>query len=124
MTNKIKLNIEGKELGFHFGLGFLGELLDNSDITIESIESDIQNNPFKSIPKLMHTSYVYNLKRQEKASELNFFEFLDLLDSAGGINCEGALLFIDAFGKSMNKDVPVEKNKIPSSGKKKANPRK
>jgi len=124
MANKIKLNFEGKELGFHFGLGFLGELLDNLGFSIESLQDDLEKNPFKVIPKLMHTSYAYSLKRQGKEVELNFYDFLDLVDNAGGVTSEGCLAFIDAFGSSMNKDVPVSKNKIPTAGKRKANPKK
>jgi hypothetical protein len=124
MTNKIKLNFEGKELGFHFGLGFLGELLENLDCSIDDLDSNIQKNPFKVIPKLMHTSYAYNLEREGKEVVLKLYDFIDLLDSVGGVASDTVSLFLNAFTESITKDVPVEKNKIPSSGKKKANPRK
>ena len=124
MTNKIKLNFEGKELGFHFGLGFLGELLENLDCSIEDLDAHIKNNPFKVIPKLMHTSYAYNLEREGKDVTLKLYDFIDLLDSVGGVASDSVSLFLNAFTESITKDVPVEKNKIPSSGKKKATPRK
>ena len=120
MTNKLKLNFEGKELGFHFGLGFLGELLDNLGFSIDELQTNIEKNPFKVIPKLMHTSYVYNLEREGKDVELKLYDFIDLLDNVGGVTSEGVSLFLSAFTDSMTKDVPVSKNKIPTSGKKKA----
>ena len=120
MTNKLKLNFEGKELGFHFGLGFLGELLDNLGFSIDELQTNIEKNPFKVIPKLMHTSYVYNLEREDKDVELKLYDFIDLLDNVGGVTSEGVSLFLSAFTDSMTKDVPVSKNKIPTSGKKKA----
>ena len=89
MPNKIKLNFEGKELGFHFGLGFLGELLDN-------------------------------FEREGKEVDLKLHDFIDLLDDVGGVASDGVSLFLTAFTDSMTKDVPVTKNKIPTSGKKKA----
>lgn len=124
MANKIKLNFEGKELGFHFGLGFLGELLDNLGFSIDDLQSNIEKNPFKVIPKLMHTSYSYNLKREGKDVVLKLYDFIDLLDSVGGVTSEGVSLFLTAFTDSMTKDVPVSKNKIPTAGKRKANPKK
>ena len=120
MPNKIKLNFEGKELGFHFGLGFLGELLDNLGFSIDELQTNIEKNPFKVIPKLMHTSYVYNLEREDKDVELKLYDFIDLLDNVGGVTSESVSLFLTAFTDSMTKDVPVSKNKIPTSGKKKA----
>ena len=121
MTNKIKLNFDGKELGFHFGLGFLGELLDNLGFSIDSLQSNIEKNPFKVIPQLMHTSYAYNLTREGKEVDLKLYDFIDLLDSVGGVTSESVCVFLTAFTNSMTKDVPLEKNKIPTSGKKKAN---
>tara|TARA_R110000787_G_scaffold113054_1_gene222091 strand:+ start:71 stop:445 length:375 start_codon:yes stop_codon:yes gene_type:complete len=124
MTNKIKLNFDGKELGFHFGLGFLGELLDDLGFSIDELQINIEKNPFKVIPKLMYTSYAYNLKRQGKDVELKLYDFIDLLDDVGGVTSEGVSLFLSAFTNSMTKDVPVTKNKIPTTGKKKASLRK
>jgi hypothetical protein len=120
MTNKLKLNFEGKELGFHFGLGFLGELLDNLGFSIDELQTNIEKNPFKVIPKLMHTSYAYNLEREGKDVELKLYDFIDLLDNVGGVTSEGVSLFLSAFTNSMTKDVPTAKNKIPTTGKKKA----
>ena len=121
MRNKLTLNFEGTDIGFHFGLGFLGELLDSLGYSINELDSKIKSNPFKVIPKLMHTSYAYNLEREGKEVDLKLFDFVDLLDSVGGVDSENVSKFLTAFTDSMTKDIPVTPNKIPTSGKKKAN---
>ena len=97
MKQQIELDFEGTKLGFHFGLGFLGELLDSLGFSIDELQLNIEKNPFKVIPKLMYTSYSY-----------------------GGVTSEGVSSFLTAFTDSMTKDVPVAKNKIPTKGKPKA----
>jgi hypothetical protein len=119
--NKIKLNFNDKFFGFHFGLGFMGVLLDDLNCSIDELMEGIQSNPFKFIPKLMHSSYSYNLKREGKEIELNIYDFTDFLDENGGIMSKTVNLFLEAFTSSMTKDVPKEPNKIPSKGKRKAN---
>jgi hypothetical protein len=121
MKQQIELSFNGKELGFHFGLGFLGELLDNLGFSIDELQSNIEKNPFKVIPKIMHTSYAYNLTRKGEKVDLKLYDFIDLLDEIGGVSSESVSSFLTAFTDSMTKDVPVENNKIPSKGKAKAN---
>ena len=45
--NKATLKISKKEFHFSFGLGFLGELLDNLDLSIDQVGDKITKNPFK-----------------------------------------------------------------------------
>ena len=98
MANKIKLNFEGKELGFHFGLGFLGELLDNLGFSIDDLQSNIEKNPFKVIPKLMHTSYAYNLEREGKDVVLKLYDFIDVSVLVQAYICES---WIAKFGGAL-----------------------
>tara|TARA_R110002072_G_C7936410_1_gene532105 strand:+ start:181 stop:555 length:375 start_codon:yes stop_codon:yes gene_type:complete len=121
MKQQIEIDFEGKKLGFHFGLGFLGELLDNLGFSIDELQVNIEKNPFKVIPKIMHTSYAYNLERKGEQVDLKLYDFIDLLDTVGGVTYEGVSSFLSAFTNSMTKDVPVSKNKIPTKGKSKAN---
>lgn len=109
----IKLKLNNKELGFHFGLGFLGGLLESLDCGIEELMEGVQKNPFKFIPQLMYNSYDYNCKREGKENEYNLFSFTDLIDDDGGVVSENVSKFLEAFTGSMTKDVPKEK---PSRG--------
>ncbi len=118
--NNIKLKLDNKELGFHFGLGFMGELLDSLDCSIDELMIGIQKNPFKFIPKVMYESNNYSCIREEKESEYSLYSFTDLIDNSGGVMSESVSKFLEAFTKSMTKDVPKEPNKIPTKGKKKA----
>jgi hypothetical protein len=120
MKQQIELDFEGTKLGFHFGLGFLGELLDSLGFSIDELQLNIEKNPFKVIPKLMYTSYSYNLERKGEEVDLKLYDFIDLLDTVGGVTSEGVSSFLTAFTDSMTKDVPVAKNKIPTKGKPKA----
>lgn len=118
--NRITLKLDDKDLGFHFGLGFMGKLLEDLDCSIDELMEGIQKNPFKFIPKLMHSAYSYNLQRESKDVEFNIHSFTDLLDENGGVMSEVVKDFLEAFTNSIIKDVPKAPNKIPSSGKRKA----
>jgi len=117
MKNRIELDFNGKKLLFHFGLGFMGSLLENLKCSIDELQSKLESNPFKIIPQLMHTSYVYGFERQGKDVELTWFLFLDFLDENGGVMSGNVNLFLEAFKNSMTKDVPTTPNKIPTKGK-------
>ena len=117
----IKIKLSNKEIGFHFGLGFMGELLDSLNCSIEELMEGIQKNPFKFIPKVMFEAYNYNCIRADKESEYSLYSFTDLIDDDGGVMSESVATFLEAFTKSMTKDVPKEPNKIPQKGKQKAN---
>jgi len=105
--NKIKLNINNREISFHLGLGFLGELLDNRGISVNDVFEKLQTNPFKLIPIMMYESVLYSAIREGK--ELDFTEY-DLVDwlSAEGVGSNNVVTesFLTAFSKSMTKDVP------------------
>ena len=117
MKNRIELDFNGKNLTFFFGLGFMGELLENLKCSIDELQAKLESNPFKIIPELMHTSYAYGFKRQGKEVELSWYLFLDFLDDNGGVMSENVNAFLEAFKDSMTKDVPTKPNKIPTKGK-------
>lgn len=116
----IKLNISNREIEFHFGLGFLGELLDSLDVSIEDLMPNLQKNPFKLLPKIMHDSAVYASLRKDEELGLSLYEFTDLIDEDGGVMSDNVAKFVEAFTKSMTKDVPEEKNAKKTKGKKTA----
>ena len=118
---KIKLKLNNKEIGFHFGLGFLGEVNDALDFPFQELDNEMKKNFFKVIPVLMFEAHKYDCMRANKDCEYNLHSFIDLIDDDGGAVSEGVATFIEAFTKSMTKDVPKEPNKIPQKGKQKAN---
>ncbi len=108
MINKITLDVLGKT-DFSFGLGFLGDLLDETNLTIDGIIDKLNKNPFKMIPVLMYQSAKYAAMR--KGDDLLFkqYELMDWIDENGGVQNDGIVKFMDAFTKSLTKDVPKEK---------------
>jgi len=115
---KINLNLNGKNLGFHFGLGFMGELLDTLDCSIEQLMEGVQKNPFKYVPRLMLEAHKYDCFRKGEESKYDFVTFIDLLDEQGGVMSENVSKFLQAFTDSITKNIPKEPLK--KVGKKKA----
>ena len=115
----IKLKLHDKEIEFHFGLGFLGELLDNLDMPIEELMAGLQKNPFKLLPKIMHGAATYASLRKNEELGLTLYQLTDLIDDDGGIVSENVSKFLNAFTNSMSKDVPEEPKKA-TKGKQKA----
>jgi hypothetical protein len=108
-SSQIKLG--NTQFDFHFGLGFMGKLLEASDLGIDELMAQIGTNPFKVVPIIMHSSASYAAQRADKEFNLTVNDFIDILDDDGGIASAGVLKFLEAFTSSMTKDVP--KNKTP-----------
>lgn len=117
IKNKIELTIDSKVINFHLGLGFVGELLDEQNIGIEELMDKLNKNAFKMLPIIMESSYRYNCFRENKETSLDLIDFIDALDNEG-VNSGVFSEFLNAFTKSLTKDVPEEKVKK-STGKKK-----
>lgn len=109
---KINLTIGGKNYTYWFGLGFIGELLDETGLDIQEVFSKVQKNPFKYLPKMMYLSAKYGANREGKEFEpKNEFYFVDLIEVEGGFTAIGegnVKAFLEAFILSITKDVPIE----------------
>ena len=106
--NKVKIKFSKVALDFHFGLGFLGELLDSVEMGIDEVMQSIGKNPFKIIPIIMHSSASYSAKRKGADFDYTVYDFIDLIHDSGGIAGEPVQKFLEAFTNSMTKDVPKE----------------
>jgi len=109
--NKVKITLHKTQFEFHFGLGFLGELVDNLDMGIDEIMGAVSKNPFKIIPVIMHSSAGYSAKRNGKEFDYTVYDFIDMIDADGGIGGKSVEKFLTSFTGSMTKDVPVEETK-------------
>ena len=99
MTNKI--NLLG--IDFHFGTGFLYELIENTGMNLVELGS---KDPFVLTPKLMFYSRAYACTRLGKEIDFTMGDIFDLIDENGGINGDLCNKFNTAFAESMNKGVP------------------
>jgi hypothetical protein len=125
----IILNIGGQDRVFHFGLGFLGNLLETENIQMYEIDSKIKENPFKWIPLMMYYSCAYSYTRNNEAVTFNAYDIADWIDNetetievevpffnqetnAWGVKKEFSkkvvIDFFTAFNNSLIKNVPTD----------------
>lgn len=109
--NKINLNIGGEYRVFHFGLGFLGNLLESENISMTEIDAKLAENPFKWIPLIMYHSCAFAFKRKGEPVLFDAFDISDWIDEAGGMGSEVVTDFFKAFNASLTKDVPQSDDK-------------
>lgn len=107
----MKLTINGKELEFSFGLGFLGELLEETGKDITEVLTSLDKNPYKFIPLAMFVSCKYAYESKGKQLDFDRFKFFEWIDKDGGLTDknESAIKFMEELTKSLFKDVPEEK---------------
>jgi len=107
---QITLTIGEKERVFHFGLGFLGNLLESEKIAMTEIDAKLAENPFKWIPLIMYYSCAYGFKRKGEFAPFDAYSFADWIDEIG-MDSEIVTSFFKAFMESLTKDVPQDKSK-------------
>jgi hypothetical protein len=107
--NLIKLTIGGQEREFHFGLGFLGNLLESENIDFTEIDAKMAQNPFKWIPLIMYYSCAFGYKRKNEFAPFDTFDFAEWIDEIG-LNDKVVTDFFEAFRLSLTKDVPESKD--------------
>ena len=118
MNNSTTITIHKTKFEFHFGIGFLGELLNDQNLGIEELMNEVNKNPFKMIPIIMHGAAKYGFERKNEECTYTVYDFIDYIDADGGIQAKSVEKFLQAFTNSMIKDVPkqectVKKTKAP-----------
>ena len=101
-----KKNLLG--IDFHFGIGFLNELLDGTGLKLEELGSQTDE---VLMPKIMYYSRLYASKRSGLDVDFTMYDINDLVDENGGIGGKFWFDFKIAFNESMFKDVPVDTDK-------------
>lgn len=107
---QITLTIGEKERVFHFGLGFLGNLLEAENIAMNEIDAKLAENPFKWIPLIMYHSCAFGFKRRNEFPDFDAFDVAEWIDEVG-MDSEVVTSFFQAFTQSLTKDVPEDKSK-------------
>lgn len=107
---QITLTIGEKERVFHFGLGFLGNLLECENIAMNEIDAKLAENPFKWIPLIMYHSCAFGFKRRNEFPDFDAFDVAEWIDEVG-MDSEVVTSFFQAFTQSLTKDVPEDKSK-------------
>jgi len=109
---KINLHIGGEYRDFYFGLGFLGNLLEKTGVQMHEIDAKIQANPFKWMPEIMYHSLAYGYIRKNETPDFDVFTISDWIDDDGGFDSKSVVDFFTAFGQSLRKDVPEQKEEV------------
>lgn len=108
-----KRNLLG--IDFHFGIGFLNELLNGTGLKLEELGAQTDE---VLMPKIMYYSRLYAYKREGKEVDFTMYDINDLIDENGGIGGKFWFDFKIAFNESMFKDVPVDdKKKVKAASK-------
>lgn len=95
-------------MDFHFGIGFLSELIDGTGLKLEELGTQ---DDIILMPKIMFYSHKYALKRQGSEIDFTIENLHDFIDDNGGVGGKFWIDFKVAFHESMFKDVPVETDK-------------
>lgn len=107
--NEIKLKIGGVEYNFTLGLGFLGDVLENTDLKLEDITTKILDNPFKWIPTIMFYSARSWAELEGKEFTITIKSIIESLSKENGqINCKQSHTFVKELTRSLIKNVPTE----------------
>ena len=107
--NTIKLTINRRELDFTFGLGFLGELLEELDISIDEVITKSGKNPFKWIPLLMFHSASYSINSNGGEIDFTLKELIKWIeqDKKGGVV---VTKFTEAFLNSLKDGLTLDED--------------
>lgn len=104
----IQLTIKERKITFTLGILFVGEMLEQYDLTISELLEKVDRNPFKWLPKTMYESAKTTFELDGKKIDFEYLEFVDMLESVGGVGSQEAADFTVAFIKSMVHNVPLE----------------
>jgi len=103
----ITLNIGGQERVFHFGLGFLGNLLEETNTNMADFDDKRLSNPFKWVPLMMFHSCAYGYIREGKTVDFTLQDMINWIDET---DVETLQKFNEAFVNSLIKNVPIQED--------------
>jgi len=104
----IRLKLDKREYKFIFGLGLLGELLEELDFNLEELMQKLEKNPFKYYPFVMFTAAKYYCELEDEEIDFTLLSITDAIDKEGAFSDRNKpmIKFIKLFKDSIFKDVP------------------
>lgn len=106
--NKAKIKLAGTD--FWLGLGFIMDLINNTDLDFDSIGKDPAK-AFIEVPLLMYHAHVYHCTREDKEPILTLKDIYDLVDNNGGVGGKFWNDFQIAYHNSLFGNVPIQEDK-------------
>ena len=122
----IVLNIGGQDRTFHFGLGFLGNLLENENIQLHEISAKLLKNSYKWMPLVMYHSLAWGYIRKNENVPFDVLDIADWIDELTEFDDVEVVLanetttvklqtvvrtFFTSFWGSINNNVPTDTSK-------------
>jgi phosphoribosylformimino-5-aminoimidazole carboxamide ribonucleotide (ProFAR) isomerase len=102
----ITLKFPKKDLKCSLGLQFLGEFLDEVDLSLEDVGEKMQKNPFKLLPAMIYTSARVEAELSGEDFKMTKKDVIEVLESGGGISSPEIAKFINAWTDSLTSGVP------------------
>jgi len=102
----ITLKFGKDELKCSLGLMFLGEFLDDVDMSLEEVGDKMTKNPFRLLPKMIHISARTEAEIKGDDFDLTLKDVVDLIEKDGGIASPQVTKFINTWTKSLTNGVP------------------
>lgn len=96
---------------FHFGIGFLSELLENTGMGLEEIGTKMDSGDVSVYRYLLYYSRLYAVKRKRQQPDFDLYDIDDLIDENGGVLGSFVKSFVTALFESLQKDVPEDATK-------------
>lgn len=108
MTQEIKLTLGKQERTFTFGILFIGEVLERTDLDYNALIEKVIKNPFKYAPILMYESLRNTAKRIGKELDFTENEMVTWLEQEENLGTDLMIKFVYAFLGTNGNPTPTE----------------
>ena len=85
---------------------FLGDFLEEVDLSLEEVGEKMQKNPFRLLPKMIYISARSEAEILSKEFDLTLKDVVEMIESDGGIASPEVTRFINEWTKSLTNGVP------------------
>ena len=85
---------------------FLGDFLEEVDLSLEEVGEKMQKNPFRLLPKMIYISARSEAEILSKDFDMTLKDVVELIESDGGISSPQVTKFINEWTKSLTNGVP------------------
>jgi len=102
----VTLKFGKKELKCSLGLMFIGDFLDEVNLSLEEVGEKMQKNPFRLLPMMIHISARIEAEINGEDFDLTFKDIVDMIEKDGGIASPQVTKFVNSWTSSLFKGVP------------------
>ena len=105
--NQVEFNIGGKDRGFKFGLGALGDIIQHYNTNLLGLGRIMVNNPFTITPVILFYGHKHHCLRNTQKIDFTVESFQDWMDDMENpMHNKGVEQVIKIFADSIQKHLP------------------